>query len=369
MKKNIVISAINFTEGGPLTILNDCLLTLNNLIAYNESYRVIAFVYDKKKCFYPNITYIEIKKAKNSWLNRLVIEYYYFKKYSKRIKPYLWLSLHDITPNVISEKRCVYFHNPTPFYKLKISDIYFSQVVLLFTLLYRFLYKINVKQNDFIIVQQDWLRDSFAKLIGVEKNKIVVSKPTNSNLTNLPILKGNNNNKIFTFFYPSYPRSFKNFEIICEAVVLLKNKGINCFEIFLTIDGNENRYSKWVYNKYRNLNNVFFIGLLSRDQVESFYKKTDCLLFPSKLETWGLPISEFISYDKPMLLADLPYAYETASNANKVSFFNPENANELADKMETLIKGDFKFLNMCPNKVISEPFFNTWPELLSFLIS
>ena len=50
------------------------------------------------------------------------------------------------------------------------------------------------------------------------------------------------------------------------------------------------------------------------------YNKIDCLIFPSKLETWGLPISEFMAFDKPMLIADLPYAHETAAGAKYVAF-------------------------------------------------
>ena len=35
----------------------------------------------------------------------------------------------------------------------------------------------------------------------------------------------------------------------------------------------------------------------------------DFLIFPSLLETWGLPISEFEQTNKKMILANLPYAF------------------------------------------------------------
>ena len=56
----------------------------------------------------------------------------------------------------------------------------------------------------------------------------------------------------------------------------------------------------------------------------------NCLLFPSKLETWGLPISEAKAFRKPMMLANLPYAKETMGDYDEVSFFDVENPEELA---------------------------------------
>ena len=49
---------------------------------------------------------------------------------------------------------------------------------------------------------------------------------------NLGNLKINKNIKIEknSFLYPSFPRVFKNFEVICEATKILENKGIKNFK-------------------------------------------------------------------------------------------------------------------------------------------
>ena len=62
---------------------------------------------------------------------------------------------------------------------------------------------------------------------------------------------------------------------------------------------------------------------MPRDRILLRYAKADCLLFPSKLETWGIPISEFQQTGKPMLVIDLPYAHETVGSYHAVSFFPP----------------------------------------------
>ena len=69
----------------------------------------------------------------------------------------------------------------------------------------------------------------------------------------------------------------------------------------------------------------------------------DCLLFPSKVETWGLPISEAKAYKKPMLLADLPYAKETCGVYEEVSFFNTKNPEELAHLLTQFVDKSIVF--------------------------
>ena len=52
--RTIVISAVNLTSGGPLTILQECLGYLNSspLLA---TYEVIALVHDRKLADFPHI--------------------------------------------------------------------------------------------------------------------------------------------------------------------------------------------------------------------------------------------------------------------------------------------------------------------------
>jgi hypothetical protein len=159
-KKSIVISAININEGGALTILRECLKYLNSFDK-EKKYNILALVYDKNLCWFSNIKYIEIRKAKKNWLYRIYYEYYYFRILSKRINPYLWLSLHDMTPIVQARITSVYCHNPTPFYSASFKDLYYSYKVFLFSYLYKYLYLINIHKNNYIIVQQNWLREIF----------------------------------------------------------------------------------------------------------------------------------------------------------------------------------------------------------------
>ena len=339
-KKVIVVSGVNMTEGGILSIYKDCLNFLKS--EKMEKYKIIALVH-KKELFkdiekIENIEFIEIEDSKTSWFKRCYYEYLYFKKLSKKLKPYLWLSLHDMTPNVIAKNKAVYCHNSTPFYNAKLKDIKYDKKVFLFSKFYKYLYKINIKKNNYVIVQQKWMKKEFEKMYKIKN--IIVAPPENKYSMKIPNSKELEEN---SFFFPSFPRIFKNFEIICQAVELLENKGINNFKVYLTIDGTENLYSKEIIERYKNLKCINFLGLLSREKVFEYYSKVKCLIFPSKLETWGLPISEFKIFNKPVILSDLPYSYEAIGNYDKCLFFNPNSAEELKEKMLQIINEKEKY--------------------------
>lgn len=78
----------------------------------------------------------------------------FFKKYARQNKVSFWLSLHNITPNVGNIKQAVYCHNGSAFYGIKIKDLYLQPILFFFSLFYKYLYKINIHKNEYIIIQQ-----------------------------------------------------------------------------------------------------------------------------------------------------------------------------------------------------------------------
>jgi glycosyltransferase involved in cell wall biosynthesis len=310
-------------EGGIFTILDNCLQKLSKYIE-DKDIRVIALVHDKSKFYFSNIEYQEFPDAKKSWFNRLYYEYFYFKKVSRKLNPDIWFSLHDVSPNVIAKKRFVYCHHPTVFYKASFKDWKFDYKVGVFSILYKYLFQINITKNETVFVQQHWIKNEFEKLYKI--NNVMVCQPefVSISSTKERILDAT---KIH-FFYPLIARSFKNVEYIAQAIQLLPDSVKNKIQVHLTFEKGDSNYANFIINNY-SIDQFNFVGKISRDEVFSYYQAMDCLLFPSKLETWGLPLSEAKGFDKPILAANLPYAKETVGNYEKVSFFDVENPNEL----------------------------------------
>ncbi|GHU71076.1 hypothetical protein FACS189413_12330 [Bacteroidia bacterium] len=362
--KIIVVSGVNLFRGGTLKIMQDCIAALSAFAGNN--YRIIALVHNEKQYpEYENVEYIAYPKSRKSWFYRLYYEYIGFKKLSKQLKPYAWFSLHDTTPNVIAEKRMVYCHNTFSFFHAHWKDVFMQPNIVLFSLVTRYIYQINIHKNTYIVVQQEWLRKAFEKMFSVRN--VVVSLPVQTTSLIAVPERPDSNEKI-QFFYPATPMIHKNYEVICRATSLLVEAGITNFEILLTFDGTENRYAKEIFDQYHSLPNLRFTGFLNREEMNEAYRNCDCLLFPSKVESWGLPITEAKELNKPLLVSDLPYAKETVGKYDQVKFFDPDNETQLAEWMKNYIAGS---LDYDETKEIryKEPFTRNWNELIQYLFA
>lgn len=365
-KKTIVVSAVSLRKGGTLTILRDCLSHLSTR-ALNGGYRVIALVHKRELADYPGIRYIEMPDITKGWERRLWCEYVTMYRISRRIAPvYLWLSLHDTTPRVLAERQMVYCQTSFPFYRWGWKDFRFDYKIVLFALFTRFAYRINVHRNDSLIVQQEWLRSGLSRMLGVKEEKFIVAPPEHKVSR---VVAEKIELSCFTFFYAATPDCHKNFEFVCEAASLLEQEiGKGKFKVVLTISGEENKYSKWLYKKFGSVASIEFAGFMRKETLWGYYLAVDCLVFPSKVETWGLPISEFMATGKPMLLADLPYACETAAGSERTAFFDLSTPERLKRLMKRLWDGDTAFLTCVRTSGRRLSFTSSWQELFDSIL-
>jgi glycosyltransferase involved in cell wall biosynthesis len=360
--KTIVVSAVNITEGGPLTIFRECMKSA--ALCLSDEFRIVAIVNSESVVDQDRVETICIPSAKKSWFIRLYWEWIGFYRLSKKLKPFLWFSLHDITPRVLSSRQAVYCHNPSPFFRPTIQESLFSPTLFIWSHLYMYLYRAFIKRNHFIIVQQEWVRKAFLNRLG--SLPIVVAYPSVLNVSSGHSLKTTTHSP-FKFFYPAFPRVFKNIQILCSAAQHLLERGFKDFQIILTIDGRENRYSKYLYSKYSHLPQVIFSGVQGPGEIKALYQSCDAVVFPSKLETWGLPITEAKLFAKPLLVADLPYAHETVGDYSLVSFFPPDSFQFLSLLMEQMITRQWTPTGSRFTPV-SSPFTSDWNSVWSLLV-
>jgi glycosyltransferase involved in cell wall biosynthesis len=347
-------------QSGILTILHDCLFFLSQYAKANNI-RIIALVPSASLINIPGIEYHEFPKSKRSWFLRLYYEFYFFRKLSQQIRPDVWLSLHDITPNVTAPRKFVYWHNPTPFFHPKLKDWRFGFKICVFSMLYKYVYRIHAESNTAIIVQQKWIKDAFRKMYGL--NNIVTAAPEVHHISSE--LKLNLDQNKIHFFYPAYPRTFKNFETVCKAVEMLPMEIRSRIMIHLTLK-DENSYARHIYSSYQHLPEIVFTGVLTRAEVAAYYNSCDALVFASRLETWGLPLSEIQHYEKPVFASDLPYAHESLSGYDKMWFFAAEQPEELAGLITKYVNSTL------PTSIKSERIgsdFLTWNSMFNYIFS
>ncbi|MGO4988725.1 glycosyltransferase [Gallicola sp. Sow4_E12] len=124
-----------------------------------------------------------------------------------------------------------------------------------------------------------------------------------------------------TCFFSADAASYKNHSIIVDACKILKSKNISNYRIVLTIAGNETKLIKTLKKvvDYECLP-IRFIGRISKTQVYEYYSKS-ILIFPSYIETFGLPLLEARIHQSPILASDCPFSREILHDYDKVSYF------------------------------------------------
>lgn len=370
-KPVIVVSAVNITRGGTLQILQQC---LEYLSTRTEQYQVFAIVHSKELAIHQGIEYIEIPSAKKSWLARLWCEKVTMNGLSRKLPPVsLWLSLHDTTPRVQATKKAVYCHNSFSFYKAKPRDLCLNYKVFLFSWLTKnFIYRPNIHANDYIIVQTHWFKKAFQELFSLPQQKIIVFPPMVPNTAEQTIShtpQSQDSDHITTFYYPATADIHKNFEVLCKASQLLeKQLGKGKFKTILTLKGDENSYARYLYKRWGTVASISFVGYQSKYEMNERYRVADALVFPSKVETWGLPITEFGKYQRPTLLADLPYAHETAGGLQVTAYFSPDDPCELATLMHQVIRGDLQSFQPTAPTPPTPPEAQSWDQLFTQLL-
>lgn len=337
---SIVISGINIKSGGPLTVFRDLLDSFKE-INFSKDTKITILVNNKDlfQDYLRDYDMLEFPKSSNSIVHRIYYEYIYFYFYSRNKGIDLWISLNDKSPRVVSKHQVVYCHNASMFYKCSIKEALLNYKFFLYTILYKYLYKINIRSNDYVIVQQKWIKEKFKKAFRLDN--IIIFPPQHPSKQIVSKTEDFDRDKTL-FLYPSAPRVFKNFEVIFEAAKNLNTKYDN-YEILITISKDDNRYTNYLSKRFENVKNVKLIGYQEREKLELLYKKSNCLIFPSKLETWGLPLSEFRKYDKPIIVSDLEYAHESLEGYSKALFFNPLDSIELSKLIESVILNSPKY--------------------------
>jgi len=174
--------------------------------------------------------------------------------------------MHDITPNVRANIRAVYCHNPTPFYSPNLKEFLFDRVFGVSTFLYRFLYGINIRSNDFVVVQQDWIRKQFQKWyqLGRRSSLPIHQLPiSGSNGWNLRIPRAT----LIAFSTPPFHVRSRTLTKLLSAVRLLEKSGFSGFEVWITTDGTESPYAASLLREYADLTRVRWAGILPRTEV------------------------------------------------------------------------------------------------------
>jgi glycosyltransferase involved in cell wall biosynthesis len=198
--------------------------------------------------------------------------------------------------------------------------------------LMRFILSRNLRFTSKIIVQTKSLRDGLISSYGSQLGDIsVVRHVAPGSDTNLVINSKVTNSRLpLTFFYPASLYDYKNHAVIWSIVPMLEKIRLNVrFDLTIAADQ--------VPEDIRNSPHIRCLGVLSSEDCLNHYADVDALIFPSKLESYGLPLIEALRVARiPVLASDRPYAREACGNL--AIYFDPESPADLLEKIKNIVE-------------------------------
>ena len=318
----IMVFDVPAESGGALTILNQ----YHNEAIKDENNKWIFVVSTPKLKNFNNIEILNYPWIKKSWLHRLYFDTFIANKLVKKYDADEVLSLQNVIIPKVKVRQTLYLHQALPFiekkYGLSENFKFWVYQNVISQIIFR-----SIKKADKVIIQSQWFMNAAIKKTGVNKEKFLLKKPELN--TEVKKLYVENNNYKRLFFYPATGLSYKNHEIIVKASRLLKEKMIDNYEIIFTLKGNENTNIVKLRNQVETQNlPIKFIGSLQICEVYEYYSKS-VLIFPSYIETFGLPLLEARMHHAPVIASKCAFSYEILDGYDKALFFDPFDASEL----------------------------------------
>ena len=357
MDKIIFVNATATTEGGALTILRQFLERIATYSNKNMYYYIFCSLDELGLYESKNIKVVNNIKGKK-WLDRIKWDLYGLKNWSKKkdIKADLIISFQNIGINYYKDVgQLIYLHNPIPFaekFNWKLFDSN-ERSLWFYKNIYKRIIKITLKNNFHIVVQTEWMKNAVIEQFKWNPKKISVLKPNIKNIpvAKIPIIDFKDN--IFHIFYPAsitIYRKFKNHELIINALKYIKDYKREIYDnliVHFTIDKNlKNNRDIKIIKLMKDLkvdNHIRFEGKMIYERVLSFYKSCDLMVFPSYIETFGLPLIEAASFGLPILVADLPYAREVIEEYKGAKFLDYKDVKLWAESIIDLNNKKIKY--------------------------
>jgi len=335
---NIVVYDIAATGGGGTTILKQYIEKAKKDID-NQWWFIVSLpeikCYDSGNVHILCQSYLN-KKGLRRWINRFFFEHLRLDSIISQINPDHVFSLQNMIMPKAKCHQTVYLHQSLQFSPVKFSFLKKEERSCAFRqrIICRLIQK-NLKKANQIIVQTKWMKNAISQWACIPEHRIHVEAPL------MPDYSSTINNTTARnprmFFYPASGHVYKNHQVLIDACKLLKNEGINDYHITFTLNPSENDWVKLLYDDVQKYQlPISFIGYQNQSSMILKYS-VETLLFPSYIETYGLPLLEAKTFTAPIIASDCPFAHDVLEGYHHCQFVMWNNAKAWADAIKNSI--------------------------------
>lgn len=342
--QTIFINATATRSSGALTILKQF---INALSVNDIQGRYYIFIHPQTRLTpIKNVHYIPINTV--NWLKRIYWDEIGLKKWTKKheLNPNLFISFQNTGAKLSSDiPQLIYYHQPLPLTTYKWNILKKEEFILfLYQKFYAFFVSRYLTTQSHIVVQIPSIKKTFCKKFNFSQESISVIKPNMDiidyeRIKNYPL-----NDQFIHLVYPATPFVYKNHIDIVKAMEILNERGnIDKIKVHFTFKENEAPNLVKVIQKLNIKNNFIFEGSLPHEQLLSLYKSSTALLFPSYIETFGLPLIEAASAGLPVIAMDLPYTRDVIGEYEGAKFIPLHDIEAFANAISETIRSPKRF--------------------------
>ena len=335
----ILINATAARCSGALTILNQFITHIKQ--NDGNSYYIFVDTNYEPVSHFTNIKYIHIDTT--AWGKRIFWDNWGFKRYvqANALNPSLIISFQNTGVRYNENiPQLIYYHQALPLFE-KQWNFFKSQERLFF--LYKYLYSYFVSQsihkNVFFVVQIQSIKEAFLQRYNISSERVHVLPPEIQTIDYGKVSRVDFEDGKKHFIYPASPHLYKNHSLLLKALHLIKKRNVTLFQMIrlhLTLSEDDVLdLSKQVHNLGVE-DAIVYEGVLPFQKLLACYKSMDALLFPSYIETFGLPLLEAAGAGMCIIASDLPYVHDVIGGYEGVSYQNYEDVEAWASAIESL---------------------------------
>ena len=328
----ILVYDVAAENGGAVTVLQSfyeefCKDTENE-------YLFVLSVYELAE--QPHIQVLNFPWVKKSPLHRLFFDHFTAPGLVKKYNIDEVLSLQNIELPHAGVPQTVYEHNALPFseHQFRLSeapDLWVYQQIL------GRMMKRSIRRAKKVMVQTNWMKEEIIRQCRIPAERIEIRFPA---VEMLPAKPWHLNQEKPVFFYPANASAYKNHRTFFNACRQLSENGFHNYEVIWTVTGEENDSIRQIRKEAEEKRlPIRFYGPLPRKALFDLYASS-VLVFPSYIETIGLPLLEARHAGAWILAADCRYAKDLIGDYKRAVFFAALDAAALGREME-------KFLGFC----------------------
>lgn len=316
--KKTLIDSVYINNGGGKLIL----LELIDYVIENKKSDSFYFLFDKRLDIENKEIFnkINFKYLKNNEISRRL----FYRQNINNFQKFVCLS-NVPPPFTIKKPVYIYFHNSILLNPIKLELSLKDRIVYYIKKQY-----IKLKNNKAYlwITQTNLMKKNLVKFYNINSKSIKIFPIFNESKSN--VLKKNQN----TFLYIANNSKHKNHKRLLYAFIEYSTNHKFPIELNLTLSKSEFINSPYSNKKYPKNLTIINHGILSHKCIIDLLKQKKHLIYPSIIESFGLPLIEAVNNNCIVLASKLDYVDEIITPS---IHFDPFSVKSISDSIKTAI--------------------------------